>query len=173
MILSIFCKIIKDFPSIFLPKDARQRSARQRQNLKRSARRLACLALKARDTRDVSRYISNSVSVSRYAVSRVTLPKSMFFLHYLDQICCKQKERSALYTPKPQKFPPAASLHFDRFMKCSVSLVSRYISDRALVSHYGVSRFLKRSRKLWVPSVSKYNEIPRDGCYTFLESVRL
>ena len=54
MILSIFCKIIKDFPSIFLPKDARQRSARQRHDLKRSARRLACLALKARDKETMS-----------------------------------------------------------------------------------------------------------------------
>ena len=49
LILSIFAKTISDFPSIFLSRHARQRSARQRQDLKRSARRLACLALKARD----------------------------------------------------------------------------------------------------------------------------
>ena len=49
LILSIFAKTISDFPSIFLSRHARQRSARQRQDLKCSARRLACLALKARD----------------------------------------------------------------------------------------------------------------------------
>ena len=49
LILSIFAKTISVFPSIFLSRHARQRSARQRQDLKRSARRLACLALKARD----------------------------------------------------------------------------------------------------------------------------
>ena len=65
LILSIFAKTISDFPSIFLSRHARQRSARQRQDLKCSARRLACLALKARDKETMVSILGAGGSLAR------------------------------------------------------------------------------------------------------------